>query len=618
MGGGVRYIAPMPAPLLVPTARLERTADGTPWSAEFQDIYHSSQGGLAQARHVFLGGNELPGRWRERESFTILETGFGLGLNFLAAWEAWRSDRARPKRLHFVSVESSPFAREDLLAALAPFTELEPLARALGNVWPMPFTGLHRMHFEGGRVSLTLAFGRAEEVLPQVVARADALFLDGFSPARNPALWSPPVVRELARLAAPDATLATWTVAGGVRTVLADAGFTLEKREGFGAKREMLAGRREGTAVATPRDRRALVVGGGLAGTLVAERLAMRHWSVEILDTRIERSVAAVGLLRPVVNLRDALNAQLSRSAFLYALQHFRALQHDGFHLLWDRCGVLQLADDDDEAERFRSIVAAHGYPPEFLEFVDAERAEALAGRPVRGPGWWFPQGAWVSPGSLAVASLAKAGELVRRHTGRRVAKIELKGGLWRAFDADGAPLGEAPTLIVANAADAKRLCPEARLPLSAVRGQVTYVPAAPARRLDVVVSGSGYVAPLVEGQGHVVGASYQHDDAQPTVRAADHRENLLRAETMLPGWTDGLHPMSLQGWAGFRATVPDRLPIFGASMLPGLHFATGLGSRGLLWAPLGAELLASALEDDPWPLLRDPAGAISPRRFQS
>jgi len=101
-------------------------------------------------------------------------------------------------------------------------------------------------------------------------------------------------------------------------------------------------------------------------------------------------------------------------------------------------------------------------------------------------------------------------------------------------------------------------------------------------------------------------------------VRASDHRDNLARAEAMLPGFTAGLHPIGLAGWTGFRTTVPDRLPIFGATATAGLYTATGLGSRGLLWAPLGAELLACQLEGEPLPLSRDLAGAISPRRFLS
>src|SRR5688572_28265976 len=113
----------------IPTATLSRSGSGTAFSDEFQDVYHSANGGLAQSRYVFLGGNALPERWKGRDAFVILETGFGLGLNFLAAWDAWRADPARPRRLHFLSVESRPLAASDLVSALAPFTELAPLAR---------------------------------------------------------------------------------------------------------------------------------------------------------------------------------------------------------------------------------------------------------------------------------------------------------------------------------------------------------------------------------------------------------------------------------------------------------------------------------------------------------
>jgi tRNA 5-methylaminomethyl-2-thiouridine biosynthesis bifunctional protein len=603
----------------VPTARLERTADGTPFSPHFQDVYHPSQGGVAQSRHVFLAGNRLPEHWRGRDQFVILETGFGLGVNFLTAWDAWRKDARHPGRLHFISVESEPFTRADLGAALAPFAELEDLARALVAVWPPPLAGFHRLHFDGGNVILTLLLGDARETLPQLVASVDAFFLDGFSPAKNPGIWSADVVRQLARVAAPGATLATWTVAGGVRTALADAGFTIEKREGFATKREMLVGElaARGATPESRRERRAVVVGGGLAGVLSAERLAARGWSVELIDAREQRSTSAVGLVRPIANVRDAVNAQVSRIAFLYALQHYRALQHDGYHLVWNRSGVLQLAESEEEASRFAAIAQSHGYPASFLEFVTAERAAELAGRPVRGAGWWFPEGAWVSPESLAIASLARAGEKVRRHMNRQVARIEREGSDWRALDADDRVVAEAPVLILANAADAKRLLPEARLPLSSVRGQVTYLPPSPKRSLERIVSGSGYVAPVPEG-GHCVGASYHHDDFDATVRASDHRENLERAEAMLPGFTEGLHPAGLDGWTGFRTTVPDRLPIFGTTAVEGVHAATGLGSRGLLWAPIGAELLACQLEGEPLPLSRDMAGAISPRRFLS
>ena len=576
-----------------------------------------SSGGLALARDIFLGGNDLPARWQGRDCFTIVETGFGPGINFLAAWDAWRADSRRPRRLHFVSIESRPFARDDLAAALSPIEDLTVLSRALVAIWPPPLRGFHRLHFDAGHVILTLLLGDARELLPQLVARADAFFLEGFAPARSADLWSPEVVREIARLAAPAATLATPTVAGGVRSALAGAGFTVEKGAGLGTQREMLTGRREdGAAPASPQ-RRAVVIGAGLAGTLAAERLASRDWEVDLIDARTTRSVAAVGLVRPIANLRDAVNAQVSRSAFLYASQHYRALQHDGFHLQYERPGVLQLAADHDEAERFEAIARSHGYPADFLEYVDAARARDIAGCAVRGPGWWFPGGSLVSLESLAVASLSRAGARVRRFPGRAVERLAREGAEWRALDADGRVIAEARTFVVANAFDARRLLPLARLTLSAVRGQLTYLPSDPRRKLETIVSGSGYVAPLLEG-GFCVGASYQHDDADPAVRATDHRENLERAEAMLPGFTTGVDADGLPGWTGFRTTVPDRMPIFGATAIEGLHVATGLGSRGLLWAPLGAELLASQLSGEPLPLARDHAGAISPQRFLS
>jgi tRNA 5-methylaminomethyl-2-thiouridine biosynthesis bifunctional protein len=261
--------------------------------------------------------------------------------------------------------------------------------------------------------------------------------------------------------------------------------------------------------------------------------------------------------------------------------------------------------------------VRNQGYPSAFLQSVDARAAADIAGRRVRGPGWWFPQGATVSPASLLVATHARAGDRLARRARAPVDRLERANGTWQAFGASGEMLAEAPAVVLANASDAARLAPEACLRVSRVRGQVTYLPPDPARKLDIVVSGSGYVAPLPEG-GHCIGATYQHDDGDEQVRAHDHRENLERAGSMLPGFDAGLHPRDLQGWTGFRTTVPDRLPVAGSAAAEGLALLTGLGSRGLLWAPLAAELIASEMCGEPLPMPRDYAGAISPRRFLS
>ena len=236
---------------LLEPARLILDDEGTPISETYGDIYHSAGGGHAQARHVFLAGNDLPARWQGRENFTILETGFGLGINFLATWLAWRNDLSRSTTLQFISLEKHPFSAVDLAVAHSVWPEFASLADDVQAHWPMLVAGEHRLELDGGRVILTLVFGDAVDTLPALEATVDAFYLDGFSPARNPDLWSSALCRSLARLADDGATLATWSVAGGVRQALIEAGFAVEKRPGFASKRQMLVGRYLGGDSAT-------------------------------------------------------------------------------------------------------------------------------------------------------------------------------------------------------------------------------------------------------------------------------------------------------------------------------------------------------------------------------
>lgn len=250
--------------------------DGTLYSERFDDVYAAAEGTLAQARHVFLRGNGLPQRWQAGAAFTILETGFGAGLNFLAAWQLWREAAVATSRLHYVAVEKHPFLPADLKLIHGRYPELESLSQALRIDYPPLIPGYHRLHLDRGRVSLTLLFGDAAEMLRQLDARVEAFFLDGFSPSKNPDIWSDAVCAELARLAGPGTTAATYSVAGSVRDGLTRAGFMVEKRAGFANKRQMLCARYPGAAAQAPAlpERRALVIGAGLAGSACAGSLA--------------------------------------------------------------------------------------------------------------------------------------------------------------------------------------------------------------------------------------------------------------------------------------------------------------------------------------------------------
>lgn len=220
--------------------------NGSPYSPLYGDIYHSAVGSLAQAQYVFLQGNGLPERWQGRQTFTVLETGFGMGINFLTTWAAWRADPARGEHLHFVSIEKHPFPADDLRRAHAATVDdasIATLAGTLAAAWPTLVPGTHTLDFDEGSVTLTLIFGDAVDVLPVLRLRADAFYLDGFAPAKNPELWTPSIFTSLAALAGGDATFSTYTSAGDVKRALLQAGFEYRKVAGFGWKRAMLVGR---------------------------------------------------------------------------------------------------------------------------------------------------------------------------------------------------------------------------------------------------------------------------------------------------------------------------------------------------------------------------------------
>ena len=213
-----------------------RWEDGVPVSTEFDDPYYSRVDGLSETRHVFLDGNDLPARWEGRDHFHIAELGFGTGLNFCAAWQAWEKSGATGQ-LAFTSFELHPLKSEAIREALALWPELQDYADRLTSAWK-PDGG--RMTF--GSVSLNVITGDARQTLPHWTEKADAWFLDGFAPSRNPEMWEEGLLKAVARASAPDASFATYTVAGFVLRGLESAGFEIKKRSGFGRKREMLTG----------------------------------------------------------------------------------------------------------------------------------------------------------------------------------------------------------------------------------------------------------------------------------------------------------------------------------------------------------------------------------------
>jgi tRNA 5-methylaminomethyl-2-thiouridine biosynthesis bifunctional protein len=611
-------------------ARLDFSPDGTPFSTARGD---AAGGGLAPARHLFIPGNGLPARWRGRDRYVILETGFGLGLNFLATWQAWRDDPQACRRLHFVSLEPHPFIADDLARAHAAWPELAGLAGELRAAWPPLTPGIHRLHLDGGRLTLTLAFGELAGCLRGLDGAVDAFYVDDFPAPRSPHAAVSEFCRALARLAAPGATLAARPGAGHLGEALAAVEFDVEQHPVCAGTGRFLSGHfrsRRPTRHAPPVDRRALVIGAGIAGSTAAHRLAAAGWLVTVLDAHAAPGEGAsgnlAGLLRPLPSADDNRLSRLTRAGYLAT----RALLHALPGARWSPCGVLHLGREPGHEAQQRKAVAALGWPETVLRYVTASQAGALLGRPVSTGGWLFPGGGWVQPPGLCRAALASSPRIAL-HMNSPVARLQRADDGWRAVAADGAVIAAAPVAVIAGGAAATRFEQLTWLPQRAARGQVSHLPATAAMPLPMVVCKYGYAAPVVDGW-QLIGATLQVDDDDQGVRLADHRDNLARLEMMLPGSTAAIDPGSLGGRVGFRPMSPDRLPIVGPvpeiaaaaagsrldslPRLPGLWCVQGFGARGIVWSALMADLLVSRLEGDPLPVESDLAAAVDPGRF--
>ena len=472
-------------------------------------------------------------------------------------------------------------------------------------------------------------------------------------------MWTAELFAELARLAAPDSTISTFTSTGWVRRLLNAAGFKMRRTPGIGHKWEILRGAFIAWPAETPApaavkpwfarppqhlgERHALVIGAGLAGCASAASLAARGWQVSLLERHADLAQEASGNPQGVLYLKLSAHGTALSQMIVSGFGHTRRLLehlHRGHD--WDDCGVLQLAFDAKEAERQAKLAAA--FASDLLQPLDRLQAQAIAGIALEHGGLFYPEGGWVHPPALCRWQAAHPQVQLLAH--REVLQLRKVDQLWQAWDGETL-LASAPVVILAGAAQIKQFAQSADLPLKRIRGQITRLAQTPqSQSLGTVVCAEGYVAPARLGE-HTLGASFdfKSDDLTPTI--AEHLGNLDMLKDISPDLVERLHiaeldPEHLQGRAAFRCTSPDYLPIVGpladsqafnqaygalakdarqvpdtpCPWLEGLYVNSGHGSRGLITAPLSGELLAAWLENEPLPLPRNVAEACHPNRF--
>ncbi|MCQ8184968.1 FAD-dependent 5-carboxymethylaminomethyl-2-thiouridine(34) oxidoreductase MnmC [Parvularcula maris] len=601
----------------LPRADLTQDEGGTLRSERFGDVYFSPDDGLAETRHHFLVGNDLAKRLAQLRTapFVVGELGFGTGLNVLALMA--EAEKHPGCRLHIWTCEGFPLARDRFRevqrAAGERWPELAPYAERLADLYPEPYPGQVQLRL-GERVTLTIAFGRVLPSLRSAWFEAEAWFLDGFAPSKNPDMWSPEVMLEVARLTKSRGTAATFSVAGAVRQSLEGAGFTWAKALGFGRKKHMLRAKLEAPPTRsvekpwfTPPEALqpgpVAIIGAGIAGACLAHQLRLAGRKVVLIDREGIASGASGnpgGLVMPRLDKGDSAAARFYRDAFLYASSFYSEHTSEAF----DPCGG-QMA-------------------------MDRQRAEAVMGN-----GLW-PPGA-LAPDDHGIG-VAVAGVLRPAVATRQLAQEALRGEVERISEtSDGVLLHltrgqvvEAAGVVVACGAE-DELWEET--PIAPSLGQIEVFEGPLPER---VYTDGQYVAPL---KGHLLtGATYAaHQGGRVQASELNRAENKAAAEQLL-GTTVGKHIASR---ASLRATTPDRHPMAGAlydgsraleayaglakglrTTYPpapyrqGVYVLGGLGSRGLVTAPILAAHLTAQMTGGVSPLTEEQAELVHPGRF--
>jgi len=628
-----------------------RWDSATPISDHFDDMYFNIDQGIAETTHVFINGNGLQQRFSSLEfsRFCIAETGFGTGLNFLVARQLWLEKAPPQAQLHFISVEKFPLRRADLTKALTAWPELKDGADQLIENYPIASDGFHRLSFDDGSIKLTLMLGDAAECYSLLEAEVDAWFLDGFAPSKNPDMWNPALFEQMGRLSKQNTSFATFTAAGFVRRGLSEVGFAVKKVPGFGRKREMAVGYFQSQPEAIPLSQpwysppipthidSAIVIGAGIAGCSTAYALARRGIRVTVLERHSEPATEGSGNRQGALYAKLPAESTKQGSFHQSGLNYTISLLNQAPTAIWNRSGLLLVAHTNKEAKRQQLLLDNQTYPESVIAAVSQDEASELAGTNISAPALWMEQAGWVSPRDLCKHLLDHPN--IRLVTDTTVRSIEHVGDHWQ-LDTNNSNYS-ADAVVIASASESIHLSQSSHIPIKKIRGQVSTSKTTKGAKVPkCVVCGEGYVSPPLEDK-LCYGASFKLRDQETSIRDSEHAENFDRLTQILPEVAENLAPPN-EGKVGFRCATPDYMPIIGAvpvhesfcrdyrklskdakssintppTHFPGLYISVGHGSKGLITAPLGGEIIASQILGEPLPVGKEILDALNPARF--
>tara|TARA_R110001592_G_scaffold52649_10_gene161449 strand:- start:46752 stop:48803 length:2052 start_codon:yes stop_codon:yes gene_type:complete len=578
----------------------------TPVSVSFEDFYFSTDDGLNESRYVFLKPNRLPDRFSEGDlssPFIVAETGFGTAKNFLITWQAWQQVPEPKRPLHFFSIEKYPLRKEDLVKTLSHWPELKDFIEPLIQQYPPIVFGLQTLDFEAGQVRLSLFFGDITTGLQLSIFLADAWYFDGFSPKKNPEMWTDKLFSLATEKSKHGTTFSTFTSASIVRKRLSKAGFDVLKQEGFGKKREILFGDFKPLSSDLPKamsskylwsypnpaqlessklieanieskiDYDVAIIGAGLSGLATAYELAQQGLKVCIIDENKGPVQGASGQTQLAMYAKLPSEANKFFHFIIQALsgsmRFYKDLQTKteqfGSRKFWHQTGLIQLAWNEKESIKQKNFVENIQLPEELICFIDALKASEKSGLDIKLDALWFEQAGWLDPVlySDSVLSNFFIDTLFEQKINELVFDAENQN--WLLLKEQNQEVITAKHVVIANSNDAKHFSQVSHLPSKPLRGQVTSIKHDNLIAAKTVVCGEGYLCPPVNDWHHF-GASYDLKCNEPVIKDSDTLQNIKSIKNWLPEWLskDIIESAEYHHSAGLRCTTPDYLPIVG------------------------------------------------------
>ena len=564
-------------------------------------------GDMDECEHVFIDGNNLKNRFRDLSpdsNFLIGEIGFGIGLNFLITCKAWLKYTEHNQVLEFYSFDKYIFELEDFNEFISSSSELKEYSEQLIKYYPKNIEGIQKISLFDGRISLNLVIGDISDTQEYIKSMAyiDAWFLDGFSPSKNPDLWSKELINSIGNTSYESSTISTYTSSGLVKRNLIDSGFAVRRTKGFAGKRHMLKG--DALSKVTSKkgySKKVAVIGSGITGCILSYLLAQKGIEVDLYEQSDSICAGASShellVTYPRLSAHDSAYGRFNLLSYVYATNFYENLKTQS----WKKTGVLILNHDEDTARRQKALLERRSDGKIYRHLNYAEASE-LSGIEVKYDGLHFKDAGYVLPNELC--GFLTGSEKINVFTNSKIENLS-GDGMKTTFTIRDEHF-EYDDVCLCTGSDSSELMNIDGF--STKRGQVSHLESiGKISRINLPICAKGYISPEVSNL-HIVGSSYS-DHKHTDLTQEEHLSNLKKLQIILD---EDVKVKS--GKVGLRAISKDHMPMVGKK--DGIFLNTCHGSRASVSAPICAEIISNLITEDAPPLQSRELKALCPLRF--